>query len=459
VWDWWLVLPWPAHLAVLVLLAALYAMLPWSEWVLLLLGVAAVLFYVHPRWALIGAVGSIPFFYAAKPLFAAGRPMSGLQMPPSETLLYLYVLVTAARYVGARRWPRLTGGWTPLDVVWGMWVAWGAGSLAVAPDLALAWHEWRLCILDPALLYMTLRVTDGKPGAGVSATRPFLSVWLFSGAVVSLVGVVQWVTGAPVPAGSVGRVTGVYYSPNHLALYLDRIWPVVMSVALCADLTVGRRRRARAMALLIGAALYLTYSRGTWLLAIPVALMPLGWCYRRRLRRWGTIGVLAALLLAASNVLYGRLASDAGLLDEVRIPVWQSTWHMIRDHPWWGVGLDGYRFAYQRYMQVAAWTEPLLHHPHNAWLDAAVRLGLPGLVLYGTLVALCIHTAARWTRAARGIERAMALGCMAGLLAGVAHGLVDSGYFLADLAWSLALVAGAAQAGPARPHVDEKVGV
>ena len=33
------------------------------------------------------------------------------------------------------------------------------------------------------------------------------------------------------------------------------------------------------------------------------------------------------------------------------------------------------------------------------------------------------------------------MGGLAGLLAGLAHGLVDSGYFMTDLAWSLALLA------------------
>jgi hypothetical protein len=52
----------------------------------------------------------------------------------------------------------------------------------------------------------------------------------------------------------------------------------------------------------------------------------------------------------------------------------------------------------------------------------------------------------RWRSNAEG-ERAMllcavAVGCLASLVAGLAHGLVDSGYFLVDLSWCLALVAG-----------------
>jgi putative inorganic carbon (HCO3(-)) transporter len=151
---------------------------------------------------------------------------------------------------------------------------------------------------------------------------------------------------------------------------------------------------------------------------------------------------MGALLLVASNVFLGRAVSHAPLLDEVRVPVWQSTVQMIADRPWLGVGLDGFRFVYPRYMRVEAWTEPLLYHPHNAWLDAAVRMGLPGAILFAVLIASCVRGAVRWSQSARGPQRAIAVGCLASLLAALAHGMVDSGYFMADLAWSLGLVAG-----------------
>jgi O-antigen ligase len=158
---------------------------------------------------------------------------------------------------------------------------------------------------------------------------------------------------------------------------------------------------------------------------------------------------LLALLLAGSNVLLGRLVSRSALLDEVRIPVWQSTFEMVADRPWFGVGLDGFRFVYPRYMRVEAWTEPLLYHPHNMWLDAAVRMGLPGLAVFAALVALCLYSAVRWSSRSRGLQKAVAVGCLASLLAALAHGMVDSGYFLADLAWSWGLIAGIiAQASP-----------
>jgi O-antigen ligase len=434
-WRWWAGLAHVYHASALVVLAALYALTPWPEWVLVELALAAVTFYLHPRWALLGAVVCIPFFYAAK-------PVGPLRVPPSEVLLFLAIVVIALRAVREKELPGLVQGLVPLDVVWLVWVVWGSLSLVAAPDLASAAREWRLCVLDPALLYAAIRLNRPPRSAASAseawATAGLVRAWLVSGGAVALVGIAQWMAGIVVPAGSVGRVTGVYYSPNHLALYLGRVWPVALALALCAGLTGRQRRWAWGGVVVLGFVLYLTYSRGAWLLAIPAALATVAWCYRRHLRWWMVACGLVALLLAGSNVLLGRLVSGSALLDEVRIPVWQSAFEMVADHPWLGVGLDGFRFVYPRYMRVEAWTEPLLYHPHNMWLDAAVRTGLPGLAVFAALVVLCL----RWSSRSRGLQKAVAVGCLASLLAALAHGMVDSGYFLADLAWSLGLVAG-----------------
>jgi O-antigen ligase len=434
-WRWWADRELSYHVSALVVLAVLYALTPWPEWVLVELALAVAVLYLRPRWALLGAVGCIPFIYVAKPI-------GPFRVTPSETLLLLAVAVMVLRSVRRREWPTLVHGMVPLDVVWLAWAFWGALSLAVAPDLASAAQEWRLCMLDPALLYAVIRLR-GHPGSTEKTSEVWSIVvaWLLSGGAVALVALAQWTTGAPVPAGSVGRVMGVYYSPNHLALYLGRIWPVTLTLALCAA-PPRWRRWAWVGVVVLGVALYLTYSRGAWLLSVPAALAAVGWCYRRRLRWWVIACCLGALVLVASNVFLSRAVSHAALLDEVRVPVWRSTMQMIADHPWLGVGLDGFRFVYPRYMRVEAWTEPLLYHPHNAWLDVAVRVGLPGAILFAVLVACCVRGAVRWSQSARELQRAIAVGCLASLLAALSHGMVDSGYFLADLAWSLGLVAG-----------------
>jgi O-antigen ligase len=478
---WWYSLHPLYHVLGLALLAVLYVLTPMVEWIIVELVLAAIILWAHPSWALLGAVFGIPFFYWAK-------AVGDVRISPNETWLSLAVVVQVLHWWSAVRrsqggrartaefrkealgqrgersrvdWlrPVLSWGLSPLDVAWVAWVVLGALSPQAAPDPSLAWREWRLCMLEPALLYGLLRWEGQKDSAQAeSLPRKILLAWLASGVVVALFGMVQWATGTSVAAGVVGRALGTYYSPNHLALYLERLWPLALIWA-----GHGARRwrlMARIAAAVLGACLYMTFSRGAWLLAVPVALAVLCIHYRDRLRWWAYVGAAGLSMLAMVSVLYGRQTPVAALREELRWSVWRSALEMIRDHPWRGVGLDGFQFVYPKYMRIEAWTEPLLYHPHNMWLDAAVRLGLPGLALFVGLTAACAYEMRRMlTSRGTGLpelagseepwfREAVAVGCLAGLLAAIAHGMVDSGYFLVDLAWSLGLMAGTVTGRP-----------
>jgi putative inorganic carbon (HCO3(-)) transporter len=177
------------------------------------------------------------------------------------------------------------------------------------------------------------------------------------------------------------------------------------------------------------------------MLAIPVALLVIGWQFRQRLR-WWMVGICLVVLALAWLGVNGERATSSWL-DEIRLPVWQSTTEIVSDHLWTGIGLDGFQFVYPRYMRVEAWTEPLLYHPHNMWLDVAVQLGVPGTTILIVLVGIGLVKTTVVKRDT--LSRATRIGLLAGLVAALAHGLVDSGYFLSDLAWSFALVMGVAR--------------
>jgi len=443
---WWAARAWWVHLAALGVVAVLYALAPTPEWMAVALAAGGAVLYAHPSWALLGAVLGIPFYYM-------GKRVGSLWVTPSETLLSLYLGVSVARWVwdswrGRGMWhvrPRVRlGQFTLLDGAWAAWSVVGTAAMLSAPDVQWGLREWRLCVVGPALLYAVLRGSARAAPSAALSGRAIVRAWVASGVVLSIVGLVQWLADIRVPAGAVGRVTGVYYSPNHLALYLERVLPV----ALVVPLSSRQRGLWRWMpALFVGMTLYLTFSRGAWAFAVPLALTVMIIAWGRRLRWVVVAGAVTIVILAVLSVVGGRAASVRDLDAELRPLVWHSTLEMIADHPWFGVGLDGFRSVYPRYMRLEAWTEPLLYHPHNMWLDAAVRTGLPGAAVYLVLYAACARSAwARW-RTARTLSRPttdvlIALGCIGSLAAGLGHGMVDSGYFLADLAWCLALIAG-----------------
>jgi putative inorganic carbon (HCO3(-)) transporter len=138
--------------------------------------------------------------------------------------------------------------------------------------------------------------------------------------------------------------------------------------------------------------LFLTLSRSA-LLGVGVALF----CLLLFRPRW-----LIAVLLLASLALIGawyRLGSGylLGLLAAtgaernvtIRFEIWQRALEMVRDHPWTGVGLNTFSLvANARYRLFSASPEEVLQltHAHNAFLQVAVDLGIPGLVAYVALL-------------------------------------------------------------------------
>ncbi|MBN1936057.1 MAG: O-antigen ligase family protein [Anaerolineae bacterium] len=429
-WRAFTALPVGWHWALLAALTALYAFTPHPEWALVAWLLALPIFYLHPTWALTGAVAAIPFHYWAK-------SFGSLQLAPAEPLLWAAIIVQLGPYRKFLQLAELPASGKVMspslpDAVWLLWLLVGTLALIYSPEPVSAWREWRLCILEPVLLYLVIKpVRFEKPDRFA-----LLAGWIVSGLIAAAIGIGQRALGQWVPAGAVGRVTGPFFSPNHLALYLERILALVPVLTLYET----RRRRWRRIAVLVmGAALYLTYSRGAWLLAVPAALIAIAWLCKHHLKGWMLAAGLTGLVLVWIALIGGR--AQGPLWQEIRLPVWQSALAMIADRPW-GVGLDGFQFLYPRYMRPEAWSEPLLYHPHNMWLDATVRLGIPGLIAFALLIGTTIHQMISSIKNASVSQKSINIGLLAGLIAALAHGLVDSGYFLPDLAWSLALVAG-----------------
>jgi O-antigen ligase len=116
---------------------------------------------------------------------------------------------------------------------------------------------------------------------------------------------------------------------------------------------------------------------------------------------------------------------------------------MIAAHPVLGVGIGNFYAAYPRFMLPEAWREPLLYHAHNVALDFWSMLGIVGLAAFVWLEVAFWRTALQLRRAALSPDmRALLIGLAASMAYALAHGLVDTLYFLPDLALAFMLTMG-----------------
>ncbi|HID87917.1 MAG TPA: O-antigen ligase domain-containing protein, partial [Anaerolineae bacterium] len=235
--------------------------------------------------------------------------------------------------------------------------------------------------------------------------------------------------------------------PNNLSLFLGRVLPLLAVLALWGP-SRTRRILYGLAGLPIVLALYLTYSRGAWLLGLPVAFLFVGLLRGRRATLIALSLVLLALLSLLPFAQAERIRSlfdlQAGSTTFLRLKLWQASLNMIRDHPLFGVGLDNFLYQYRdRYVLPEAIVERNLSHPHNIVLDFWTRLGILGVVAIVWLEVVFFREGLRLYRGLRDPDlRVLALGLMASMADCLAHGLIDNSYFLVDLAFVFMLTVG-----------------
>jgi O-antigen ligase len=317
----------------------------------------------------------------------------------------------------------------------------GIVSVKFAANFGVASREFRVIVIEPALLYGLIRAS----GLSRRDLWRLVDTSILSALAVSLIGLYQYFfTNWVIVGEGVRRVLAVYGSPNNLALFLDRALPLLIALALFVD--DRRRRIAYALAAIpIALCLYLTYSRGSWLFALPAGLLFIGLVSGRRARI-----AIAALCVVAVIVLVPFLQTErAQSLFQTgtgtgffRVSVWESSIAMIRDHPIFGVGLDNFLYEYPKYIKPDAWREPNLSHPHNSVLDFWLRLGILGVVVLVWMIVEFYRRGFRHLWELAGTERALVIGLMASMTAALAHGMIDAAYFYVDLAFVFMMTMG-----------------
>ena len=465
----------------LLLAAGLYY---FSPWMVLTLGAgAAVSFIVFMRPAL-----GLALTLFAAPLYMHPLSLLGKSFSLAELVLLPTLAGSFVQVVG--KWKT---GWRPRlprrQVLWmGAFVVVALLSTLFAQHRHEALRELRLVILEPVLFYLALITLPMEK----RERQRIIDAFVCGAVMVAVVGLVQYfVLGDVITAeGGMRRLHSVYGSPNNVGLYLGRALPLMLAVVffggteirgknaraglaqtdkisprstqrslrfldflgvlgdLCGGKASGRRWLYALACAPVGAALLLSLSRGAIVLGIPAALLLLGILGGPRWRRATIvvllIGVVALIPLLRTPRFAGMFDLSAGTTG-FRVSLWHSAWGMIRDYPLLGVGPDNFLYAYRtRYVLPTAWEEFNLAHPHNVVMDFAARLGVLGLVVLMGLQASFWRKAWPLRNDAHPETRALALGVMASMVDFLAHGVVDTAYFVIDLAFvfcfSLALV-------------------
>jgi len=280
----------------------------------------------------------------------------------------------------------------------------------------------------------------------------FAILQLFSGN-----GLIYWRVHSP------GSPFGPYVNHNNYAGLMEMLIPVGAGYFLSRPQDHPMRTVLGCAMLVPITSLLLCSSRGGFvsLLAEVVILGAiLLWrvpaAGRRSLAAAGGIGITAAVVLFLWMDPGGISKHLLTVADTTHSPeatfgdrkvVALDCLHILRDHPWWGVGLGGFETAYPAYQSFS--TDWIWAHAHNDLAEALAETGVVGGLLMAAALAMFLRLAfkrlgERLRRDAGWIQLGAALGCC-GLLV---HSFVDFNLHLpANAAW-FAVLASVATVAP-----------
>jgi O-antigen ligase len=204
------------------------------------------------------------------------------------------------------------------------------------------------------------------------------------------------------------HISGTYAHPNSYAGYLALLIPGLIGAVYLAYRS--RQGGVMAGAVICAAlgmtALWLSHSRGALLAIVGVAIGLLlgsragrGWLWRHRLAAVVGVVVLAVGGVGASMAgLWSKgLGKDQGTA-QLRLLYWRTTWRIIQEHPWLGVGPANFGNAYTQVMEDNA--DEKIKDPHNFALDLWVSAGVIAAAAAVTAFVLFFVRMVRSLRAA-----------------------------------------------------------
>lgn len=196
------------------------------------------------------------------------------------------------------------------------------------------------------------------------------------------------------------RLALFYGNPNTLGVIMGHGVAILFAYALLPSRKYRRALIAVPVVLSILGGLTLlgtvfaSISRASILYAAAVLTLLIS--MRQRLR-WVAAAVVAAVtavfFIAPPIWLVSGLRLESGV--SYRDVLWSAGWHILRDHPWTGVGSGSHVFEIYRplYVQGAAERGLLVTQAgaaHNLYLSKGAEMGWPGLLLAVSLIVLLL---------------------------------------------------------------------
>ena len=381
---------------------------------------AAAAALARPAWGVSGAL-------LASPLEFVNLPLPSGAISPSEALLALVALGWVGRALllrGAVVLPSVRDA--PIVALLVTYVI----GLWIAVDVA---EVLRVSAFWVAFYFVYLQTQSFR----LDEIRLVVVAFAIAAGILGAIGTFNYLTSGNTNLFAGGlttgaRAEGTFVDPNYYASLLLLALAPALGMLLAYP-----RRNAFLVPAVLGAVggLVFSLSRGGLVgFAVAVVLLAIAW-RRGRIAALGFVAVLAVATVLSVNPLTGvdelgsvnqRLQTlDSSLITTDRRPeIWRTAIEVAQEHPVIGVGVKQFRYAASERGLTEHGTP--VDNVHNIPLNFAAENGIVGLVAFLVFLGQIVARGIRAASSAERLQRALAVGLLAGMAGFLVQGLTQA---------------------------------
>jgi hypothetical protein len=174
----------------------------------------------------------------------------------------------------------------------------------------------------------------------------------------------------------------------------------------------------------------MTLTRAAWAAMLFACAVQLWSHFRQKtVRLLLPVASILALLLASAAMYRWRGVTFIDLHDpgtDYRILMWTDGLRLMREHPWFGVGMNSVRDAWWRFDLAAYRKYPLRSHFHSTPIQIGVESGIPALIAWVLFMGVYVRMLVRLVARARDEQDRWSYGFALGALGATSGFLASS---------------------------------
>ena len=403
-----------------------------------ILAILGIIFFLglanrHFQWALAVLIFLLPSYLWRLDFF--GLPTTFLEL----MILSLFVFWL----IKDKKWERINYFWqnpniNPLDkklkFLLAVWLLLSLGAVFVSFSLS-SLGLWRAYFLE-SLMFFLIFIYNFKKFRDLKIIFCAMAILIFALGIVSLW---QYLSGWNLPAAynfpNIKRLTSVFSYPNALSLLVTPL--LAFLFALGFKIRNQAEKIIYLLASVVGLFLVLaTRSEGALLALVMALLIFIFFHLKRKIYQAALFAIsffviifspIKLYVFQAFNDLFWPTVSHFTSSLAIRGLQWQETFSLLKDHWFFGAGLNNYQSLMAQYHHIT-WLEIFLY-PHNVFLNFWVELGLLGLVVFILLLVYIVQAIRRLFIK----KHVLAWPLTLFFIVWLTHGLVDVPYFKNDL--------------------------